>query len=359
MTVSKIGFGAIAIAALFAAPTAFAQDDVVKLKDGKEQIGRIKTEDWKGLEITVQKKPVTIAWDQVGSINYGSSAELSRAIDAIAADNLNEAVPLLEELKKDAKEREPIRQQALYKLGVCYERQGKAEDAVANYRELLKTFPSGRFVLQAGESLISMQIAKNDAAGAVTMIDEISKEAKADPATQSLYGLLKGRALEAKGSPAEARTAYEAVSKTAGIAPSVEQESRLGVARTLQAERKGPDAEAIYRKLTTEATSSRVLSGAWNGLGDLLAEDGKTKRDQDKLLDALYCYLRGSVQYVPGKGENSVEYERAIGGSAKCFKFIADLEKNADRKKLYTARAQERVEMLKRQFPTSRFLEGT
>lgn len=362
MTVApRIWFGAIALSCVLFAGEVRAQDDVVKLKDGKEQIGRIKSEDWKSLEITVQKKPVTIPWEQVASINYGSSAELSRALDAIGGENFAEALTLLEGLK-DPKEREPIRQQALYKIGLCLERQGKIDEAAASYSEVLKAFPGGRFVLPAGESLIGLEMSKGDPAAAAKMVDEITKaaqDAKADAATLAIYGLLKGRVAEAKNSVPEARAAYESVSKAAGVAPAIEQEARLGIGRTLQAERKASEAEALYRKLTTEATSSRVLAGAWNGLGDLLLEDGKTKRDQDKLLDALYCYLRGSVQYVPAKGETSLEFERAIAGSAKCFKFVAELEKNADRKKLFTARGQERLEALKRQFPTSRFLDGT
>ncbi len=61
--------------------------------------------------------------------------------------------------------------------------------------------------------------------------------------------------------------------------------------------------------------------------------------------------MRGVVQYSPLPGEPYTEYKRALKGSAEVCKFIGQVEKNADRKKLYQQRAAEREEQFKKEFP--------
>src|SRR6185436_12210546 len=119
--------------------------------------------------------------------------------------------------------------------------------------------------------------------------------------------ILHGRLLLAEGKPAEARTRFEEAEKAADAPEGVKQEARLCLGSTLLAEKKAPEAEAIFTSLKDAAAPPRVQSGAWNGLGELLAEDGKAKRDSDRILDGLYAYLRTVVQYKPAPGESTAE----------------------------------------------------
>jgi hypothetical protein len=135
-------------------------------------------------------------------------------------------------------------------------------------------------------------------------------------------------------------------------------EGRLGLATCLLREGSAAEAESKLRELTVANAPKQVLAGAWNGLGDLYSEQGKKKSDIDQMLDGLYCYLRGTTVYAPLAGEVTDQYERAFAGSIRCFKFVADLEKNADKKKLYRQRQNERLEQFKKEFPSSAYLES-
>jgi hypothetical protein len=93
------------------------------------------------------------------------------------------------------------------------------------------------------------------------------------------------------------------------------------------------------------------------GLGDLLVEQGGKARNIDQLIDALYAYLRGVVQYVPAAGEPQGEYERALAGSARCFKLISQLETNKDRKAYWESQFTQQAERLRRLSPNSEYLK--
>jgi hypothetical protein len=135
----------------------------------------------------------------------------------------------------------------------------------------------------------------------------------------------------------------------------------LGQARCAVALNRKSEAEAMYRKLVGEDAPNLILAGAWNGLADLLKEEARKgkdgKGDQEKVLDALYAYLRGVVQYAPVPGESTDEYERALAGSRDCFKFMSDLETKQELKKLYKDRSVERGEVLKKEYPNSPYVK--
>src|SRR5262249_37000623 len=137
--------------------------------------------------------------------------------------------------------------------------------------------------------------------------------------------------------------AYDEAQKAPGAPPTTALEAQLGLARCLQQESgKAGEAEQQFRKLVTEDAPNAVLAGAWNGIGDITLAAGYAKKDQEKILDALYAYLRGVVQYTPAPGEATNEYERALAGTAKCFEFISQLETRTERKRPFLERANER-----------------
>lgn len=338
--------------------SAFAQDkDTIQLKDGKSDTGLVKSEDYSGLAWTPSKGPGrNIEWKEIKAdgIVYGSSPEFVSAKEALDAGKLPDALAKFDEMLADAKLRPVLKQNALYYAAAIHQRQGEWDKAIEGYNALTAAFPKSRWLMEVGEAIVACYVGKKDVAGAGKALDKLSTEAVTggvDASFGSAVNVLKGRLFEEQGKFPEALAAYGVAEKASGVPAAVVQQARLGQARCFVAANRKPEAEVMFRKLTSEDAANPVLAGAWNGLGDLARDDGAKARDAEKLLDALYYYLRGVVQYAPLPGEPMREYRRSMQGSYECFKLISDLEKNPDRKRQYAERARERMAQLQKEFP--------
>jgi tetratricopeptide (TPR) repeat protein len=349
------------------APLPSAQDnkDTVQLKNGNSESGKIKSEDYGGLVID-NKGDKTIAWKDIaqpGGVHYANAPQYEAAKDQFDAGKLDEALKSFDELKGEKSLRPVLKQHTLYHLAAIAQRQGKFDEALAGYKELLTAFPKSRYLYQVGENYVSLFAAKRDAAGATKALDQLSTDAMTagvDPGFGSAVGVLKGRVLEDQKKYAEAQAAYTVAEKATGVEVSVVQQAILGQARCALALKDAVKAESLFRKVTTSPEAAApVLAGAWNGLGDLMLEEARkaAKPDQDKITDALYCYLRGVVQYVPLPGESTTEYERAQFFSAKCFEYLGSLATKKEAKEFYAAAKGVRMDQLRKQFPNSIYLQ--
>lgn len=351
---------ALCVVLALSAP-AVAQDnkDTVQLKDGKTETGRVKSEDFGGLTLEAKGGARVIEWSAIvpNGIVYTGSPEFTSGKESLDAGKFEDALTKFTELKADTKLRAPLRQNALYYIAAIHQRQGKCDEAIAGYKALAEAFPKSRYLMDIGEGLVNCLVAKKDAAGyaaASKALDDLSAAALSagvENGFSSGINVLKGRILEEQGKIAEAKAAYGVAEKATGVSPTIVQQARLGQGRCLVLLKNKPEADVIFRKLVTEDATNAVLAGAWNGIAEILKDEAREKRDADKMLDALYAYLRGVVQYAPVPGESAGEYKRALQGSADCFKLLADLEQNADRKRMNTERQRERLEQLKKEFP--------
>ncbi len=330
--------------------------DTVYLKGDTTETGEIQSEDWSGLSLKAKGGNKIIPWDQVLSVDYGEAEELALALSAISGGRLEEAQKQLEGLQEDERLRPVVRQQVLFHLAWLEQRTGEADAFIEQYRALLEAFPTGRYLRPACESVCAALAARQDFAGATAFLDTVAKAAK-DPGPQAEIALVRGRLFELQKKAAEARAQYETAEKTAGVPPTVALEARLGQARCLVLEGKASEAEPTFRELTTAEAPSQVLAGAWNGLADITSEEGRAKRDMDRILEAAYGYLRGVVQYKPGIGEPTLEHQHALAGVARCFRYISELEQNSERKRLYADRSRSKLDELKKEYPISVFLE--
>jgi len=334
--------------------------DVVNLKNGQTELGRVKTEDFTGVEIDpVKGETKRIPWAEIApnGVIYADPSWQAVA-DMLAASKFAEALPALDELKANTKLSAPIKQNVLYFQGVALQRGGQADPAVAAYRELLAAFPKSRYLMEVGEAMVTILAAKKDYAGATKAVQDMDTAA-GDGGFSAAAGVLKGRIFEEQKDWAKAGGAYRVAAESASVSPAVQMQAELGSARALVAQNKKTDAETALRKLVAKDGPNHLMAGAWNGLGDLMQERARAanngKGDADQLLDALYMYLRGVVQYAPLPGQPTLEYERAIAGSANTFKALSEVETVADRKRLYAQRSAQRREQLKREFPNSLF----
>jgi hypothetical protein len=295
-----------------------------------------------------------VPWSEIASIEY-ASPELGAALAALTGGKVADAVAQLDVLLKTEKLRPALRQEALFHTGVAHLRDANDESALEAFRTFVESFPNGRYVRPSADHVVFALLARDDIAGAAGFLDKLAADTSAVPALQPDIAVLRGRVFEAQKKPDEALAQY-ALGEKGGASPTALSECKLGRARVLLATAKASEAESIFRQLTTEDLPGSVLSGAWNGVGDILSEEGKRKREGEKILDALYAYLRGVVLYKPIDGEARVEYEHSLAGSERCFRYISEIETNPERKKVYAERSREKLNQLRREFPSSPYL---
>ena len=351
--------GSCAAVLLLAVAPAAQQDKIVS-KDGKERTARIQSEDFDGLKIAVEGGSTTIAWKDVDSIRYGSAAKYHEALDAFYSEGPAKALPLLDALAADDKLRAVLRHGVLYHLGLAQKQQGNADAAIANFEKLLKDYPRSRYLISVGTNLLALYVAKGDPGAASKSLDSILSAARSSGGAGSMQlgiDFLRGRLLEEQKKYPEAERTFESVASSQADA-ALALSAKLALARCAQRAGRASDAQRRYREIVVLDAPNEVLAGAWNGLGDLALAEASTKRDAEGVRYALFSYLRGAILYLPGRGESSEEYERALAGSARAFKAVGELETDGTRKKLFLGRAQERRQQLAAEFPRSRFLEG-
>jgi len=346
--------GALAgvVALAFAAGARAQQSDELETKDGKKFSGTVQKADYDLLQMKLkQGSTQKFAWADVVRLKLGGPAEWNEVPDKVGSASADDSISGLEKLKGDAKLREPLKQEVLFLLASVKARKGDLDGSVAAWQELLKAFPSGRYLDVAIRGMVEGMLAKGQAAEAGKALDAAAGDAKAanpGPRFDASVALLKARIVEAQGDAKGALAAYQAVEKSGNLAPDQAAVASLGVARSMQALGQLAEAEARYRKIvaTTGDVPHYVLAGAWNGIGDMLLKTARDKRDSDQLFVALLTFLRGASQYVPLEGEPTNEHMRALDQAALACQSIAEVD--AANKQLYTQRATSLREQRKR-----------
>lgn len=364
VTAGALAFGFLC-ASVFAAPARAQEEgtDKITKTDKTTQSGTITSEDLLGCNVTISgtKANITLRWKDIKSVDYFGSPEFKRAKGQVDAGSSNEAIPLLEELRKKAELRAILKPHVLNLLGSAYMREGQFDKAIEVYSDLFKQFPKCQFLVTGGgENLINAYLAKNATKDAQTALDALYAGMKSVGGDTTPLNMLRGRVQEATPDFSGAAGSYKIVLDASTSDDGMKAAAELGIARCFAGQRKLTEAEAKYRLLIPRTElPALVLAGAWNGLGDIAFANGKAKQDGEAITVALYDYLRGCVQYTPLSGEPTTEYERAIRGAADCFKAISEIEsKDAKRAALFRARAQERLEYLQTKFPNSPYLPG-
>ena len=347
----------LAAALALALPLGAQETDSVYLRDGSTEVGKVLEMSFTGVSVQPEKgAKKTLANDNVVNIEFFDAPEdLQSGHATLLAGNFEVAREQLKLALATEGLRPVVVQEILADLAYAEQRQGNLDGAIAGYTRLLADFPKGRYLRQAGENLIALQSQKGNADGARASLDKLTAGAKGVEGIDAVVALLEARLLEAQKKTADANARYAALEGMAGADPVLVQEAKLGKARTLLHNGKAAEAEPIFKALISESANARVQSGAWNGLGEIQVTEGRAKKDADKILDALYAYLRTVVQYKPLPGESTEEYERALEGAATCFQYLSELEQNPEKKKIWRDRENDRREQLQTAFPNSTF----
>jgi len=338
--------------------------DTITLKDGKTETGKVKAEEFGGVTFDPSKgDDKLILWKDIAAngITYEGAEEYMAAKELFDQNRFDDAIAAFAEVAKDGK-KGVLRQNALYYSGKAQAMSGKFDAALASFEALTKDYGKSRWLMDIGETMVSIYAAKKDLANAAKSLDKLGSDASAagvDASFDKAVQVLKGRVFEEQKDYAKARAAYGVASSASGLDARIVQLGKLGEARCTAATGDKTKAEGIFRSLVREDATNGVLAGAWNGLGDLMLEDGKKgKGDAEKITDALYCYLRGVVQYPPLPGDSTLEHERAIAGAAQCFRFLSQIDSKAEGKRANKDRADQHVAMLRQRYPNSAFLQG-
>lgn len=337
-----------------------AKDDTVTLKDGSSKTGKVVEETYGGLELEVKKGVKQhFDWSNITAVKYALiPVEYTEAMEARSVDT-QAALEKLTALTQQEGLGDVWRQQSLLALAQFQQRQGLLDEAISSWNALITAYPEGRYLGIAARGLVEAQLAKGDAAAAGKSIDALS----ASPAAGKFESLglelklLRGTILMQQKKYADARTAFEQVEKDPKAVEAVSAAAKLGVAESLKWEGKTADAETRFKALVEGSGPTFLMAGAWNGMGDLLSQKGFDTKNADLLTEALFSYLRGVVQYVPAAGESQEEYERALGGAAKCFNLLSQLEKNAERKKDLQNQFTRVAQQLRTLAPNSKYLQ--
>ena len=337
------------------------KEDVVKKKDGTEEGGRIKAEEYGGLQLDPAKGTAhTIPWSEVAMVSYQNGEDFEAARDLANQGKYEDALAALSALlKPEAKLRSVVKQHVLFQVASAQLRLGKPDAALDAFKTLLKDFPKSKYLPDVADGLVVAYGAKGDLEGAKKALEELNSgavTAGVESNFSAVVAVQRGRILERQKKWSEAFSAYNAAITTSGVTALATQLARLGQGRCQMEQNKTSEAEALFRKLTSEEAPNMVLAGAWNGLADITKAEGRTKRDASVLLDALYMYLRGVVQYGPVPGESTSEYERALAGSAECFGYLSDVESNKELKARYAQNRDARKAQLAKEFPGSPYL---
>lgn len=334
----------LASAVMLWSPSATAQnDDVIRMKDGRELRGRIVAERFDRVEYSLRRGASTsIPWDEVDGIVYHAPQPFEEAMALRSAGLLEEALDALASVREIEDLRRPLRQETLYVMAVLRRQLGDVRGATDGYRELLEAFPTGRYVAQATRGLVLGLLAQGNAGAASEALGRLESEEKLLLSSERLameVVLLRGKIDRAEGKLDEARERFQTALRSEALKPWDRAEASLGLARTLDAQGLPDAAGRIYRELVELDASPLVLAAAWNHIADERLEAGRQGRDAAAITEASYGYLRGVVLYVPRAGDSREEFHRALDGAAQCFEYLSQLATDPQEKQLNRQRA--------------------
>src|SRR5262245_30481443 len=206
---------AVGLLSLAMAGAAHAQgNDTIEYKNGKSSKVAVSTEDYDGVTFTLGGGKSMAKWKDVDSVRYGGALEFYKAIDAASLLKFADAKPLLEKLAADDKLRAPLRQSALYHLGLTQLRLGDAKAAIATFDTLFQAFPKGRYLFPGANLQVSAYLSTKDVAGANKSVEAVisgMKKAEVEASYITGFAVLRGRILEQQGEFDKAQKEFDSV----------------------------------------------------------------------------------------------------------------------------------------------------
>lgn len=271
------------------------------------------------LEITYSKLPI----EMKNGNTYFENGSYEQAIQSYKS---------LEQNKKTI-----MRQHCLYKSGLCFMQLGKYTDAIKIFQALLKNIPDTYYKADVAYQLgiCFMEKEEFDKAygqfqDAMKYYEEINLIEQKNEAR-----VLLAKSLDKANKLSEAITVYEQLlfaTKTVAIRKNIQ----VNLGNCYLKLEQYPKAQKIFLEClkTLNAKEKQHLANIYLGLGKCLFQEQKVE-------DALLCYLRVIIMYEPNYQIGREAYERAI----YCFTLLKD------KKPEYAQRAVELRTELEQKFP--------
>jgi tetratricopeptide (TPR) repeat protein len=279
--------------------------------------------------------------DQIDTITYdGAPPSYALAESRANSGALAEAADLYQKAVGEAQSKPTLeraaqfgRAEALAELALVDP--GKADDAITALDGVVKSGPNSRQLGPALLLLVRVHMSRGDTAKAEAALTELNSRV---PWASNRTAVLRARLMGKKGDHDAALKALDGIVATAPKGSAQAREALLAKADSLAATKKFAEAEAAVRDVIEQANPEDVAvqAEAYNTLGDCLRSAGKPK-------EALLAYLRTDILYSSAKDEHA----RAL---AQIVELWRELKQDA--------RAIEKLEELKQQYPNSPYLTG-
>lgn len=304
------------------AGSALAQDaDVVRCAGSRgEQRGDISKEDYKGVEIKTSAGVQTIAWKDVLGVTYkGTPAAFAEAEKEYRARHYAKAAEgyreVYERAGKDKDVRDIFKQHAWFKMAQCYLLTRRYEDAITNFRELVRNFGEGKYVRESYLGLVRAALEKGDATGAKPLIESAKNAGttvmKLGEEFEDYCKFFEAWRLELSKQYPEAMGSFN-VSANSARSPAVQGESWVAWGR-VQVEMGQPDgAEKTFRDGITKAPTAAGRAGCAGCLAELLLKRAEPTKNLALLHEAAFTCAQGIALNFPEPGELSDGYERSL-----------------------------------------------
>lgn len=314
--------GWLAPALALAVFTAVARADEIRLHGG-EVLKNVLVTDETATLVTYEPEaggaPQTLPAARVRAVDHARTSDAWRAAGACEEALQFDEAARLYRLAAAAPPR-PLaweRQYGLFRAAECDRLAGRASDAAARYRELLKQMPSSRFRGDCLERLATGALALGDLATARTLFEELRDDAvRAGLGRRwQLRAELRLQQMDEAKDPDAALLSYVAFESRAAGWPDVQNLARLRAGRLRLARGQRDRARGFFQKAfdERELLEPEIAAGASNGLGlCLLAPDEGAQPTAAERQEALVDFLRTALQYGPRLGRNDLVAEALL-----------------------------------------------
>ena len=326
------------------APLGYGQGrDVVTLSDGRELKGVVTAQRFDRVELKLSSGMSTsLSWESVEAVDFHAPRPYAEGVAYEEMGLAQEAIRAFSEARALESLRRPLKQEVLYRLARLRDELGDREGALRDYGELVSEFPRGRYLGSATRHLVLGLLARGQAADANLALDGVQRTTADSERLSVEVTLLRGLVAQALGRHEEARDLLEPLRESAVLEAPDRARAALAIARALEGDGERDKALKQYQVLVELAEAPPVVyAAAWNGLADAALEEGVGGRDPERLMQALFAYLRGVVQYLPEGSEPRDEHRRSLAGAAQCFEYLAQLSTEPDERLSHRRRAAE------------------
>lgn len=289
----------VILLALAAGPGDLSAQDRIDLRVGDSLAGSILEEDYREVRIKVRGGEETSvpAAAVVSVLRDGTPESLRRGRAALNSGDLSNAVSLLQ-LAVDEAEKPWVQEYASYYLGEALRLSGSYKKAEEAYRQVLATRKDSRFMPAVHENLARLAMARGDAAGAVSMLEEFLRQVDLEsmPRIYSVSGrLLLGKAYMAQERYDDAAAAFQRVAGAAdNQVTGAESEALKSLARDLAMEARQEEAAAYValEDYSRARSAFREISSRYKGdpraeavamLGEAQVDLARKKYDQARV----------------------------------------------------------------------------